>query len=130
MRSKPGATRSMSTGLLPLQCVVARRARKSGLPDLRTLDCRSRVNPRSVRRSNLSPRGGDCFVEFTLGLAEGETRGLAMTMSSSSVPGGRAAGGIGDAAVAPPERRDPLHLVVVEAEIEHGEILGDSLRVR
>jgi hypothetical protein len=24
-------------------------------------------------------RGGDCFAEFTLGLAKGETRGLAMT---------------------------------------------------
>jgi hypothetical protein len=24
--------------------------------------------------------GGDCFAEFILGLAEGETRGLAMTL--------------------------------------------------
>ena len=27
-------------------------------------------------------RGGDCFAEFTLGLAEGETRGLAMTRAA------------------------------------------------
>jgi indolepyruvate decarboxylase len=31
---------------------LARRARKSGLPDLRKFSCRSRVNPRSVRRKN------------------------------------------------------------------------------
>src|SRR5690348_11910974 len=36
------------------------------------------------RRGNPLPHGRDCFAEFTLALAEGETRGLAMTRSLGS----------------------------------------------
>src|SRR5215472_12360195 len=41
---------------------------------------------RAARRSNLRrARGRDCFAEFILGLAEGKTRGLAMTIKDSEI---------------------------------------------
>src|SRR5262245_29670101 len=46
------------------------------------------------------------------------------------VPRRRAAGRIGNAAVAPPQRRDLRHLVLAEREIEYREVLRDALPVR
>src|SRR5882672_3617261 len=45
--------------------------RKSGRPDLRA---------EAISITRTEQAAGDCFAEFTLGLAEGETRGLAMTL--------------------------------------------------
>src|SRR5712664_4671935 len=74
---------------------------KSGKPDL------------GARRSNLVPLDRDCFAEPVLGLAEGKTRGLAMTPR----------GWVMDTHVLPP-LQDPRFL---RAAVEPG---GDDRRHR
>src|SRR5690348_14534443 len=60
----------------------------------------------------------------------GAARSMSKTPSPISIPRRRAAGRIGNAAVAARERADPAHFLRLQGKVENSKVLRDPLRVR